>query len=78
MNRATDFLQNYTPKKEKVLSLSDSLPEYFYEGNKPDNLIVDICNLVLTNICNINLELVSNELQLSKDYICRVFKKRRI
>lgn len=76
LNRATDFLQNYTPKKEKVLSLSDSLPEYFYEGNKPDNLIVDICNLVLANICNINLELVSNELQLSKDYICRVFKKK--
>lgn len=48
-----------------------------YMLDKQDNLINKACNIIINNIGNGNiLEIVSNELELSKDYISKLFKRK--
>lgn len=57
--------------------LIDSLPEYFTHTKQPNSMIIDICAFVLSNLTkDVSLTAVACNLNFSKDYIGRMFKKK--
>lgn len=69
----TEILQNQFLETIKVL-IYISEKYIFY---KQDNFINKVCSIIASNICNNNvLEIISQELELSKDYISKLFKSK--
>ncbi|MHB8062799.1 MAG: response regulator transcription factor [Ruminiclostridium sp.] len=63
-----EFLQNVLEMQEKIQK---------YELNHADSIIRRICECVIDNIENeISLELISNEVHISRDYVGKIFKQK--
>ena len=57
--------------------ITSSLPEYFAQVKQPNSMIIDICSFVLNNLTkDVRLTAVACNLNFSKDYIGRIFKKK--
>ena len=57
--------------------ITSSLPEYFTQVKQPNSMIIDICSFVLNNLTkDVSLTAVAGNLNFSKDYIGRIFKKK--
>lgn len=57
--------------------ITSSLPEYFAQVKQPNSMIIDICSFVLNNLTkDVSLTAVACNLNFSKDYIGRIFKKK--
>lgn len=57
--------------------ITNSLPEYFNQVKQPNSMIIDICSFVLHNLTkDVSLTAVACNLNFSKDYIGRMFKKK--
>ncbi|MDF2985182.1 MAG: two component transcriptional regulator, AraC family [Eubacterium sp.] len=60
---------------QKVSGMQENIQKY--QLNHPDSIIRRICQCVIDNIENeISLELIANEVHISRDYVGKIFKQK--